>query len=472
MIKLGGYYKIALLLAVSTLTACGGGGGGSSSSGNSVTSVGRIDGFGSVYVNGVEYDTSSASYRVDDEDAFDDSMLSVGMKVRIEGHVNSDGRTGVAYSIYYDDDLEGPIDNGSVVTNGNTKTFTVLGLAVSVDANTTVFHDGATFAGLTDGVEIEVSGFFDGNTLVASRVELQHDSNNDYEIKGTLTQYDSLSVTLELRNGAVAGPYAVSNSVRLEDLPANPVGSFVEIKLVNNGGTLTVVRIEGESDRLVHDGDHHVEIRGVVSGDAISGFSINGIPFEVSPTTRYEPRSLAGSITEGMMLKVEGSMSNGVLIAHKVEAKYKESEVKARVSSVNYTDGKNGSITLDLGNSQTITVNTDNSTSFESSSSDYGHGSSFLLSDLNSSDFVEVELAVRDSAFYALSVERESGSSSTEVEAIVENVSANSITVLGVTFSIDGSTSISGSPNVGNKVEIKDYNSDGTADRIEVKSSS
>jgi hypothetical protein len=399
-------------------------------------------------------------------------VLAVGMKVRIKGHVNSDGVTGVADSIYYDDDLEGPIDTGSVVVNGNTKTFTVLGLAVSVDANTTVFHDGATFADLVDGVEIEVSGFFDGNVLVASRVELQNDTNRDYEIKGILTQYDGATVTIELRNGSQAGPYAVSSNVILKDLLTDPVGQFVEIKMVDNGGTLEAVRIEGEDDHLVNDHDHHIKIRGIVAGVETNGFTINDTPFEVSPTTRYEPSSLEGNIAAGMMLEVEGDMSNGVLIAYEVKTEDSEAEVKARVSAVDYSDGKNGSITLDMGNSQTITVFTDNSTSFENSSASRGSHSSFLLSDLTDSDFVEVEISPQGRDFYAHSIERNSQHQGTEIEAVAEDVSADSVTVLGVTFMIDSSTSINGTLNTGSKVEIYDYNSDGTADRIEVDSHS
>ncbi len=468
----GDYFYLVLLLSVGFISGCGGGGGDSGTAGGGITSVGRVDGFGSVYVNGIEYDTTHTRYRVDDEDGYDDSVLAVGMKVRVEGSVNADGRTGRADSIYYDDDLEGPIDSGSVVESGSTKTFSVLGIQVSADANTTVFHDGASFAGLVDGVEIEVSGFFDGSVLVASRIELQSDSNHDYEIKGTLVQFDGLTVTLELRSGTQAGPYTVSNSARVE-LPADPTGSYVEIKLVESGGTLEVVRIESESRSLVHDDDHSVSLRGIVSGNAVDGFSIDGIPFEISPATRYEPRSLAGNLSAGMVVEVEGDMSNGVLIASKVEAKSGEAEVEARVSSVEYSDGKNGSITLDLGNSQTLTVYTDNATSFEDG--DYSHRgseSSFLLSELTDSDSVEVEITVRDAGFYAHSIERKGYQPGTEVKARVEAFGSDTITVLGVTFMIDSSTSISGALQVGSKVEIRDANSDGTADRIEVESHS
>jgi hypothetical protein len=499
-------YRVALILSVVILSACGGGGGDNSAGSDNVTSVGRIDGFGSVYVNGIEYDTTNTTYRVDDETAYDDSDLAVGMKVRIEGYVNSDNRTGVANSIYYDDDIEGPIDSGSLVDDGSTKTFTVLGLNVSVDAATTVFHDGASYAGLVEGVEIEVSGFFDGDVLIASRVELQRDSRNDYEIKGVLTQYDGTTLTLQLRNGVELGPYAVSSSVNTNDLPSDPVGSYVEIKLENNAGTLEVVRIEGEEEHLVQDHDYNVSLRGILEGNATEGYSINGTPIELTPDTRYEPSSLAGSLESGLMVKVKGEMSNGTLIAYKVEARYRESEVKARVSAVDYSDAKNGSVTLDLGNSQTIIVFTDNSTSFESGSDDdhydtsssdsnddcaddssssgyeshdhcsddhhYGSSSSFVLSDLTDTDFVEVEIATRDSGFYAQSIERKSGSEGTEVKALVEDVTADRISVLGVSFMIDGNTRVRGTPSIGVKVEIKDYNSDGTAERVEVEDDS
>lgn len=473
MFHQGHHFTIILLLVVGFLAACGGGGGGSSSSaGGSITSVGRVDGFGSVYVNGIEYDTTHTSFRVDDESGYDDSALAVGMKVRVVGSINADGVTGRADSIYYDDDLEGPIDSGSLVESGNTKTFTVLGTEVSVDANTTVFHDGASYAGLVDGVEIEVSGFFDGSVLIASRVELQSDGNNDYEIKGNLTQFDGSTVTIELRNGAQSGPYAVSGSARI-DLSADPIGSFVEIKLVDVGGTLEVVRIESEDAHLIHDNDHYVELRGIISGNETDGFSIDSIPFEVSPATRYEPSSLAGNLTAGVVVEVKGEMSNGTLIAAKIEARHGEAEVKARVSAVEYSDGKNGKITLDLGNSQTITVYSDNSTSFENSSSSHrGSESSFLLSDLTDADFVEVEISASGNGFYAQSIERKSRIEATKVEARVESVGGDSITVLGVTFMIDSSTVIRGTPDVGDKVEIRDDNTDGTADSIEVESHS
>ncbi|MCU7878997.1 MAG: hypothetical protein KZQ84_19800 [Candidatus Thiodiazotropha sp. (ex Lucinoma borealis)] len=358
---------ISTFLATS-LGACGGGGGDSSSpsGGSAVTTVGKIDGFGSVYVNGIKFDTSHTVYQVDDEPGHDDTSLGVGMKVRIEGRVNDDGRTGTADTILYDDDLEGPIDSGSLAVGDGVTTFTILRMAVSVDANSTVFDDGASYAGLEEGQEIEVSGFFDGNQIVASRVELQSDSDDDYEIKGTVTSYDGSQVTLVLQNGVIAGPYAISSAAEL-DIPTDPMGLYVELKLDNSSGTLEVIHIESEDGDLIPDGDSEVSLRGILVDDGNNGFSVNGIFFEVSPVTRYKPASLEANLSAGMEVEVEGVMQGDVLIAGMIEAEEGEIEIEARVSAVQNSDAKNGTITLDLGNGQSLSVQTDNSTLFEDS---------------------------------------------------------------------------------------------------------
>jgi hypothetical protein len=85
-------------LLLTALAGCGGS-GGSDAPGTTLntplatdqTTVGQITGFGSVYVNGIEFDTAGASYEVDDALASDDDALAVGMVVKVEGSVNADG---------------------------------------------------------------------------------------------------------------------------------------------------------------------------------------------------------------------------------------------------------------------------------------------------------------------------------------------------------------------------------------------
>lgn len=451
----------AIASAMALLAGCGGGGGSSSASGTTSTSIGKIDGFGSIYVNGVEYDTDGASYWVDDMSASSDDALGVGMKVKVVGRVNSDGRTGTADSIYYDDDLEGPISN--LVVSGATATFDILGMNVSADENDTVYDDGASFSGLANGQEIEVSGFFDGSQLVASRIELQTDTDDDYEIKGTITQYDGVTITLDLQNGDSAGPYTIGSSAEI-DLPASPVGTFAEVKLVDTGSGLEVTRIESEDEDLIDDSDNEIKLRGILVDDGSGNYSVNGIPLILN-----EP--LPAGIGDGSEVEVEGVMDGDSLVVTEIESEDGEIEIKARVISVSNSDAKNGTITLDLLNGQSVDVTTDNSTAFEDdSSSDSDADGSFTLDELTDMDFVEVEVSFNGTDYYAYSIEREDDTE-TEVEAIVDDyVAGTSITVIGVTFNVDGSTSVTGTPTVGDEVKVSDDDSDGTADAIEVGS--
>jgi hypothetical protein len=156
------YRAIAIVLAAGSLAACGGGGGGDTSNTTalSTTTVGTLTGFGSIYVNGTRFDTSRAVYKVDGSDAFDDSALGVGMKVKVKGTKSPDGRTGTADSVYYDDDLDGPIENLNEI-DLDTKSFTVFGQLVIVDAKRTVFDD-VRFDTLANGQVVEISGYYDG----------------------------------------------------------------------------------------------------------------------------------------------------------------------------------------------------------------------------------------------------------------------------------------------------------------------
>ena len=109
-----GPLALTIFLVSLTLASCGSSGTNTEVTPllpTGISAVGQITGFGSVYVNGIEYDTTGASYDVDDVTASGDSALSVGMVVEVRGSVNADGRTGSASSIDYDDDIEGIVEN-------------------------------------------------------------------------------------------------------------------------------------------------------------------------------------------------------------------------------------------------------------------------------------------------------------------------------------------------------------------------
>jgi len=478
---------MTLALAGAGMTACGGGGGGgdAGTGSSNISSVGTITGFGSVYVNGVKYETHSASYRVDDEDRFDDSSLAVGMKVKVEGTIDSNGTTGTATRIIYDDDVEGPVDVGSLTSvDASTKTFTIFGMLISADASRTVYDDGASFDNLAEGQKLEVSGYFDGSQIVATRIEKQNDLDDEYELKGTVSAYDGSSISLTLLNGASAGPYSIDGSAEL-DIPADPTGQFVEVKLIDQAGSLVAIKIETDDDDLLDDDEDDVSIRGILADDGMGGYLVNGVSFTVDGSTEYEPESLQGNLSAGMDIEVEGYMQGNVLIADEIESEDGDIEIQARVIGVSASDAKNGTITLDMGNGQSLDVQTDYSTQFEDdSASDLNDDDSFNLGELAvDTDFVEVE-AYKDGAgnLIATSVKREDAGQATKLEAPVDTYDANvSVTLLGITYTVGVSTryeiediytdagSFFSALNVNDTVEVKDIEPNGGAEELDLE---
>jgi hypothetical protein len=481
------YSAMTLVLATAGLVACGGGGGGgddtSTTTTSSKTTVGEITAFGSVYVNGIEFDTDSSTYDVDDDNTADQSDLAVGMYVRVEGSVNDDGLSGTATSIYYDDDVEGPIDAGSLHSiDATTKTFSVLGLPVLADANTTVFDD-TTFDALSNGDVVEVSGTFDGIQIVATRIEGET-GDLDYELKGTVVSYDGSTIELTLINGMPAGPYAVADNASSE-IAVGTTGVFVEIELTDDGsGNLTVTEIETDDADSLDGDEDDVSIEGLISGDATDGFFINSTPFTVNDNTVYEPTDLV--LVEGMLAEVEGYMQDGTLVATQVEAEHEgedEIEIEAEVIS---TDTTAGSITLKMNLDQSLTVLTDNSTLYEDSDDlDTNGDGSFTLSELTAGQFVEVEAYATDTGLLAAKLEREDSLDATTLKAPVDEfVSGSSVTLLGITYMMDGNTSYEvdevsktsteffDALDVGDVVEIQDVEPDGTAEEADLDQSS
>jgi len=92
-------FAVTTLAAAIGLAACGG--SGSSSASYTGTVRGVITGFGSVFVNGVEYDVTGANIMVNGVSGAE-SLLKVGDVVTLNGSVHADGKTGTATSISFE----------------------------------------------------------------------------------------------------------------------------------------------------------------------------------------------------------------------------------------------------------------------------------------------------------------------------------------------------------------------------------
>ncbi len=213
----GYYFAVAALFLVGLLNACADGGARLTRS--DTTGDGGPGGISGVPVKGMQNESARTRFR-------------------------STGAIAGVNSVDCDS-LEGRIDDGSIIIHGNTKTLSVLGMVVSVDATATTFDEGATYATLVEGEGIEIRGFYDNGVLNATRVESHADNDYDYELAGTMVHFDGFTVALKLRNGARTGSYAISKTARVDLLPY-PFGRFVRIKLARFGEALQVIHIQSD----------------------------------------------------------------------------------------------------------------------------------------------------------------------------------------------------------------------------------
>ena len=98
---------VAALSCLALLSACGSSSGGGI--GGTGIVIGTIDGFGSVVVNGIEFEASVAEIVIDDTPATEGDLRE-GMVVTVEGEIADDELTGVADRISTETVLAGALD--------------------------------------------------------------------------------------------------------------------------------------------------------------------------------------------------------------------------------------------------------------------------------------------------------------------------------------------------------------------------
>jgi len=447
-----------------------------------ISAVGQITGFGSIYVNGIEYDTTGASYNVDDVTASDDSTLSVGMVVKVEGSLNADGRTGSASSIDYDDDIEGIVENlATDVNDPSIKTFTVMGATVQVDQNSTNFDGeddpGFSFDTISNGDNVEVSGEYRGTVLIASYIEKQDAADNDFEAKGTVTEYDNIdSFVLLLRNGATLNVTLAASAT----IPSVGIANdqYVEVEgtipdPVNSPDSILATKVELEDEDRLEDGDDKVEIKGILNYDMdAESWSVRDATVAFSDSTEYKPESLQQSISDqsasGLTVEVEGRYLNKVLQVDEIKLKENELEFKADATVLASSGPREGTIRLTFGAATgTVDVVVAADTMFR----DDEAMNRFDLDSITGSQKVEVEARLADDGSIVASTLHLEDDMEYKIKGPLRAIDDGvSLTVLEVTFYIDANTLFkNGTPMVDDYVEVEDKDADGYADSVEIE---
>jgi len=392
------------------------------------TSVGPITGFGSVIVDGVEYSTTGAQIRIDDEPA-PESQLRVGQIVSINGSVNADGTTSVATTISFTSDLRGPVTQIDLANS----TFTVLGQSVQV-TDATLFDESiqpGELAGLAAGALVQVSGFANAaGDLVASRVDVAA-AGATLQVKGAVQALDATASTFRINTLTVS-----YGGVMPTGTLANGGIVLVRGTALSNGGALVATRVQVLSGLGAAANDRG-QLEGIITSfTSNADFALNGQRVATDSSTELVLRG--ATLGLDVPVKVRGTFNaSGVLVATRVEVKPNSlSVVRGLV-----TDVSAATRTLNvLG----IPVTTGSSTSFEDRSD--LHILQFRLEDVRTGDYVEVRgtPAPAGGGLEATFVEREKPANLSYLQGVATNVANPSFAILGTLVTTNARTLFAG----------------------------
>jgi len=434
---------ISVLLSVILLPGCGGaaggaaggiasaasGGSGGGIGGTGLTSSGTIDGFGSIFVNGIEFETGSAEILVDGERVGEEA-LGLGMVVLVTGEVNQDGTAGNATRIVFDDEVQGPVTAIERDVDGDSLLITVLGIDVIVERTGTVFA-GVDFRSLALGDVVEVSGFAQASgRLRATRVEKKDEflpGVSEVDLKGVVGSLTGTEFTLR--------GFTVDFSAA--DLARLPGGSLANGLWVEVIGTLDadIMRIRasrvepatGVDAAFEEDGD--ASVQGFISSFVSrADFRVSGVPVDASSAV-LQPSGLP--LMNGAVVEVEGDWVGGILRARRVEGRRGRVEIEAGVAAV---DSSARTVTMQFPGGA-ITIGVDRRTMLDDET---GGVERLRLSDLRTGDFLGIEALQVDGGLVATRIDRD-GRDENVLQAPLEAFgSGDSITLLGITFSTAG----------------------------------
>jgi hypothetical protein len=322
---------LLFILAITCLvfSGCGGSGGGGSLAGGGIggtgiTASGAITGFGSIFVNGIEFETVDASRDVDGEISVsdgtnDDTVLGIGMVVTVDGTLNDDGVTGTAKTIQYDPTVQGPVQGPIIDVDPLTRSFTVMGISVTVQKVNTEFSN-VTFDTLQPDSWVDVSGFFDADgVLQATRIE-RKDDGSEIVVKGTVTGLDDTAFTLKVDHAASTYYQVDTTAAELPD-GGLVVNQYVEVKGTLDNNVIIATRVELKSEGIDNTENASIaSIEGIVTDfNGIDDFWVAGQRVNASVAEFY-PASLVSNLLPGAEVEVEGPIQGGVLMASRVEA--------------------------------------------------------------------------------------------------------------------------------------------------------
>jgi hypothetical protein len=309
---------LALATSALVLSACGGGGDAGTGAGAEspqTYSTGMISGFGSIIVNGVRFDDSSATVTDDDDNPHARSNLKLGMIVEVKAGAVDQLRS-AATEIIVRSEIKGPVEAVDVAGNR----LTVLGQDVRVSDDTV--YEGAPngLASIQTGDLLEVYALLDlvSGHYNAMRVEVKT-SLDWYKLRGRVRDLDTAAKTFRIGGALIS--YAQIAAPEMASL-ALANGRPVRVKLSTTPQAGAWIALKLRSGLRHFEDRAAAELEGFVSDFvSLADFKVGGISVDASRPGLVVKNGSAADIANGVRIEVEGVAHNGVVIAREVEIK-------------------------------------------------------------------------------------------------------------------------------------------------------
>ncbi len=317
--------------------ASGTGGGTGTGSGGATTAsaptatayaTGTVTGLGSIIVNGVRYDDSSARVLGDDDTELRDDRrrVKLGMHVDVaSGAVDDSTLRARAETVRVGSELVGTVERVTLDASGALQSFVLLGQTVRIQRPGTVVDDSLPggLAGITVGRVLEVHATFDGTAYLASFIELRPATAvARFKVRGSITAVDTTARTFRI--GGATFSYAGLAADALTVTPA--VGLLVRVEVsttaTTSGGVLQALSVRAgvrpSSTVTAGTAVGDARVRGTITQAlSASTFSLDGTPVRIDSSTRFDKGS-AASLLLGVVVEVRGVLQSGVLVASRI----------------------------------------------------------------------------------------------------------------------------------------------------------
>ena len=454
--------SIIILLNSTLLIACGGTSSqtaGIDGSGQpvAVATTGTIDGFGSVIVNGIEFESDRAQILINNQPATEND-LRAGYHVSLSGTIANNG-TAVATKIEYTPNLVGQI---SAIDNFN-KRITVLGQEIQI-SNTTLFDAAIkprSLSGLSVGNSLQISGTSTSEGLIsASRIDLVE--NVQHQLTGQIRLLTNSTFTLNnlLINYAGAQLINIEGNRLQNGMTVNALGNL-------NAEQLTAVQIIGLNKSLTRELDS-AAIEGFITRfNSASDFDVDGIQVSSTEQTRFEQGS-ASDLRLGVKVEVEGRVdASGRLVAKSLEFELQSNnKITGKVTAIQLNNNSgilSGQLEVDG-----VSIMTTKQTRYEDKLFELKR---FNLGSITLGDALEVSGYSTAEGFIATKIEREDAddeeTDEREIEGVISALGDGHIVLLGRKVFITEATQITG--NRGNELTLSAFLLLALNQQIEVK---